>query len=174
MKLKVSYDLDNTLLDWTNHYNNRFGIPKTDEEVTKNVRNVLKTDKQFWINQPVLRIPAKVHSYCTARIIPKTWIKEQLIINGFPKAPIYQVPGYGLSKYSRIRMSGADVHIDDSISVFLDLNKRGIPCLLIDSPENQDWGPIGRIYTVDIEEIEETYNLFVNTVFKYFKELCEK
>lgn len=170
--LKVSYDLDNTLLDWSNHYINRFGVPKTDAEITKNVRNVLKKDKHFWIEQPVLRIPTIVHSYCTARIIPKQWIKEQLNINGFPKAPIYQVPGYGISKYSRIRMSGADVHIDDSLSVFLDLNSKGVPCLLIDSPENKEWGPIGRIYSVDINEIEETYYLFIKTIFKDFKDLC--
>ena len=64
-----------------------------------------------------------------------------------------------------------DVHIDDSLKVFIDLNTKGIPCLLMDSPYNQEWGPIGRVYTLNLEEIEEVYSLFINTVFKDFKNL---
>ena len=64
-----------------------------------------------------------------------------------------------------------DVHIDDSIKVFKDLNSKGIPCLLMDSPFNQEWGPIGRIYSLNLEEIEDVYHLFMNTVFKDFEKL---
>ena len=68
-------------------------------------------------------------------------------------------------------MGGCHLHIDDSLSVFKDLNSKGIPCLLLDNPSNQEWGPIGRIYTLDREEVEETYQLFKSTLFPYFKEL---
>mgnify|MGYP003430292425 FL=1 len=64
-----------------------------------------------------------------------------------------------------------DVHIDDSLSVFIDLNTKGIPCLLIDSPNNQEWGPIGRIFSLNLDEIEDAYELFMNTVFTNFKDL---
>lgn len=173
MNIKVSLDLDGTLVEFENHYISKFGVPKSDYEISKNVTRVLIKDKEFWLTQPLLNIPNFTpHCYCTARLISKEWIKKQLEINSLPKAPIYQVFGYSLSKAPQLIRSGANVHIDDSLSVFKDLNLKGIPCLLLDSPNNQDWGPIGRIYTLDKEEIEDAYHLFKNTMFEYFKELC--
>ena len=172
MNLKVSLDMDGVLVNFYDHYISKFGIPKSDLEITKKVMNVLIKDKEFWMTQPLINIPNfQPCCYCTSRIIPKQWIKQQLEINNLPKAPIYQVFGYTISKYSQIKRSGANLHIDDSLSVFIDLNTRGIPCLLLDSPNNQEWGPIGRIYSLNRDEIEDTYYLFINTMFPYFKEL---
>ena len=70
-------------------------------------------------------------------------------------------------------MGGCDVHIDDSVHVFTDLNSKGIPCLLLDTPNNQDWGPIGRIYSLDKDEIEDVYYLFKETMFPYFNEIIK-
>ena len=64
-----------------------------------------------------------------------------------------------------------DVFVDDSISNMIKLNLSGVPCLLMDKEYNREWGPIGRIYSLDINEIYETYKLFINTVFKNFKQL---
>lgn len=66
-----------------------------------------------------------------------------------------------------------DVFIDDSISNFIDLNLQGIPCLLIDSQRNKEWGPVARIYSLDREEIEDCYQLFIKTIFPYFKEFVD-
>lgn len=172
MYLKISCDIDGVLADFYNPYIERFGMPKKDSDITKNVLGVLKTDKDFWLNLPVInQLNWEPKQYTTARVIPKQWIKEYLAKELFPKAPVYQIHGYSLSKYSKIRMGGCDLHIDDSLSVFLDLNQKGIPCLLLDSPFNQDWGPIGRIYSLDKDEIEDTYHLFKETVFDNFKSL---
>lgn len=172
MNLKVSLDLDGTLVDFYNHYIERFGVPKTDLEITKNVRGVLRRDPEFWLTQPLINTPNFMpHCYCTSRLISKELIKKQLMINNLPSVPIYQVFGVSLSKYPQLKRSGAEVHIDDSLSVFKDLNTRGIPCLLLDAPNNQSWGPVGRIYSLDKDEIEYTYHLFKNTLFPYFKEL---
>jgi hypothetical protein len=172
--LKISCDIDGVLADFNTAYFSRFGTPKKDSEITKNVQTILSKDKDFWLNLPVLNelnfVPKQ---YTTSRIIPKQWIKEYLSKELFPKAPVYQIYGYTLSKYSKIKMGGCHLHVDDSLSVFLDLNLRGIPCLLLDSPNNQKWGPIGRIYSLDIEEIEDIYHLFKNTMFPHFKELYE-
>ena len=170
--LKISLDLDGTIFDWENHFKNKFGTVTKESDITKIVRNKLIHDTEFWLTQPIINFPNFIPSiYCTARIISKYLIKKQLKINNLPKAPIYQIKGYGFSKFSRVRMGGCDVHIDDSISVFKDLNRKGQPCLLLDHPSNQEWGPIGRIYSLDLEEIEETYHLFKETLFPYFKEL---
>lgn len=171
MSLKVSYDLDDTLVQFKGYYESKYGIPKNDLEITKNVVGPLMKDKEFWLNQPLLRKPEIIHCYCTARMISKSLIKKQLQINNLPKAPIYQVYGFAQSKFTQLKRSGAQVHIDDSIRVFKDLNSKGFPCLLIDTPYNQEWGPIARIYSLDIDEIEEVYDLFMKTMFPYFKEL---
>ena len=150
----------------------RFGTPKKDTEITRNVVNILSKDRDFWLNLPKINTlnwtPAQ---YTTARTIKKKWIKDYLDKEGFPKAPVYQIFGYSLSKYHHIKAGGCHLHIDDSLSVFKDLNSKGIPCLLYDNPGNQDWGPVGRIYSLDINEIEEAYRLFINTIFPYFKKL---
>ena len=170
--MKISCDLDGVLCEFIEPYISRFGIPSNDRDITKNVNTILIKDKDFWMNLPVINeLNWTPRQYTTVRVIPKSWIKEYLIKEHFPKAPIYQIKGYGFSKFSRVRMGGCDVHIDDSISVFKDLNRKGQPCLLLDHPSNQEWGPIGRIYSLDLEEIEETYHLFKETLFPHFKEL---
>ena len=51
------------------------------------------------------------------------------------------------------------------------MNLSGVPCLLIDAPHNQSWGAVGRIYSLDKDEIEDAYQLLIDTVFDNFKEL---
>ena len=171
MNLKVSMDLDGVLADFYTPYLDRFGNTKNDLEITRNVQRILSKDKDFWMNLPVINtLEFTPKQYTTARVIPKRWIKEYLEKEFFPKAPIYQVPGYTLSKYSKIRMGGCDVHVDDNVSVFIDLNSKGIPCLLLESPNNSSWKePIGKIYSLDKYEIESTYYLFKETIFPQFK-----
>ena len=165
-------DLDGCLCDFYGPYLNRFGNPKSDADITRNVQTVLLKDKDFWLNLPVInQLNFTPRQYTTARIIPKRWVKEYLDKELFPKAPVYQVLGYGISKYSKVKMGGCHLHIDDSLSVFIDLNKKGIPCLLLDSPGNRSWDePVGRIYSLDRDEIESAYYLFKETIFPYFNE----
>lgn len=174
MKIKVSLDLDDTVFNWNDYYKQIFGEPKNDLEVTKRIARMLLKDKKFWLSQPLINIPNFIpHCYCTARIIPKSLIKKQIQINNLPNVPVYQVFGFSLSKYSQLRRANIDVHIDDSVKNFIDLNSKGIPCLLIDRPHNQEWGPIGRIFSLNKEEIEESYFLFKDTMFDYFKDLVD-
>ena len=171
MSLKISLDLDDTIVSFMDHYVSRFGTPKKDLEITKNVRGVLLKDKNFWMTQPLINVPDFIPvQYTTARLISKSWIKQQIALNNLPNSPVYQIKGYGLSKAKMLR-GRVDVHIDDSLSVFIDLNTKGIPCLLIDSLNNQEWGPIGRIFSLNLDEIEDAYELFMNTVFTNFKDL---
>lgn len=159
MTLKISMDIDGCLADFYGEYNKRFGTPKNDKTITKHVQGILKSDKDFWLNLPVLNnLDWNPKQYTTARIIPKKWIKEYLSKELFPKAPIYQIYGYGLSKYRMIKKGGCHLHIDDSLSVYQDLTRRGFPCLLLDTPHNQHFQTKARIYSLTYKEIEETYN----------------
>lgn len=174
-RLVISLDIDGCICDFYNPYIERFGIPKKDNEISKNIYRVLSKDRDFWLNLPVINRPTfKVHQYTSARSIPKAWVKKYLEDNAMPKAPIYQLLNYYLSKVPRIKMGGCNLHIDDSLRVFIDCNLNGIPCLLMDNPANQDWGPIGRIYSLNKDEVEDCYHLYMDTMFPYFKEILKE
>lgn len=164
--------MDDTINEWFRPYLNRFGPPKDDYEITKNVSQALRKDKDFWLNLPIIHRPNfQIHCYTTARIIRKEWIKEYIQKMDLPNAPVYQVHGAHLSKVPQLKRCQCDCHIDDSVRHFIEANLAGIPTLLMDSSSNQSWGPIGRVFSLDREEIEDTYNLFKKTMFPYFKEL---
>lgn len=170
--LKVGLDIDSTIADFDLAYIRRFGKwPKVDWAITRNVENILIHERDFWLNIPVLRMPNfRPKLYCSARVNSRHWTKKYLKDKGFPNSPLYQVPGYKLSK-AKVLKGKVDVFIDDSIKNFIDLNLKGIPCLLMDSEANKEWGPIGRVFSLDYNEIEEVYELFINTVYPHFKEL---
>lgn len=169
--MRIGLDVDNVIADFDYGYINRFGkFPKCDWAITRNVNNILIKEREFWLNLPILRLPNFTPKlFCSARVNNKRWTKQYLTNNGLT-SPLYQVPGYKLSKYPILK-GRVDLFIDDSIKNFIDLNLKGIPCLLMDSKVNKFWGPIGRIYSLNIEEIMETYELFMMTIFDDFKNL---
>lgn len=168
--LKIGLDLDDCIFDFINPYLKRFGIPKNDYEITRNVQRILIQDKDFWLNQPVIHRPNFIPIlYCTKRVHKKKWTKEQLVINNLPLVPIYQIYTQSLNKATRIK-GRVDVFVDDSVSNMIAMNLSGLPCLLLDSPNNQNWDePVGKIYSLNKDEIEDAYNLFINTIFPHFK-----
>ena len=109
------------------------------------------------LNLPVLNaLEFTPRMFCSARVNPKRWTKQYLRDHSFPEAPLFQVPGYKLSKAKTLK-GRCDVHIEDSIKNFLDLNRKGIPCLLYNNEVNKRLGPILRIYTLNEDEITDTY-----------------
>ena len=60
--LKISLDLDDTVNLWMQPYLDKFGVPKTNQEITKNVRYKLLKDKNFWLNLPIKNILSSVLS----------------------------------------------------------------------------------------------------------------
>lgn len=167
--LRVGLDLDDTCNEFWNPYIKRFTKPnQTDYEITRNVRK-LCFDREFWTTLPVKHRPNfDVTLYCTKRINPKSYSKKWLEDNDYPKAPLYQMYYQYGNKATMIK-GRVDVFVDDSIRNVIDMNLAGVPCLLMDSPANQSYGPIGRVYSLDYEEIEDTYNMFIDQVFPNYK-----
>lgn len=171
MRLRIGLDLDDTICSFSSGYLKRFGhFPKYDWVIGRNVNHILIHERDFWLNLPIIRLPDfEPRLFCSARVNNKRWTKKYLKQHGL-YSPLYQIPGYHLSKADVLRHR-VDVFIDDSIKNFIDLNSKGIPCLLMDSPSNQEWGPIGRIYSLQYSEIEDAYYLFLDTVFSDFTKL---
>ena len=170
--LKISCDIDGCLADFETGYLRRFKKwPKYDWAITRNVKYILSKERDFWLNLPVLNtLDFTPKMYCSARLNNRRWTKKYLEDNGFPKAPLFQVPGYNLSK-AKVLKGRCSVHIEDSIKNFLDLNRKGIPCLLYNNKTNEHLGPIGRIYSLDYYEIEDAYYLFMETAFLDFNKI---
>lgn len=164
--LRVGLDIDDVLAEFMETYLERFGSPKNDNEITWNVFNVLRKDKYFWENLPIInRINFVPELYCTKRVNNKQYTKNWLKNNGFPNRPVYQMYYQHGNKADMIK-GKVDVFVDDSVSNFIKMNLSGVPCLLLDKEYNQDWGPVGRIYYLDYEHIEESYELLMEIDFK--------
>lgn len=157
--IRIGLDLDDTINYWWDIYLKRFGKPVDDTEVTYNVVNVLKFDRDFWESLPVKNRPEGFEPalYCTARVNNKRWTKHWLEKNGFPKKPVYQRFGYGLSKAPMIK-GRVDVFIDDSPFNVFDLNQNGIPCLMLRTPQNEHVEFKYKINTLNYDEIIYQYN----------------
>lgn len=160
MKLRVGFDLDDTIFGFSEGYLKRFKkFPKYDWAITRNVTNILIHERDFWVNLPVIRRPNfEPKLYCSSRVNKKAWSKKALEINDLPNSPLYQVPGYHIPKSKYIK-GRVDVFIEDSVHQWKNLNLAGIPCLLIDNERNQEYGPLLKIYSLDYDEIEDAYYL---------------
>lgn len=173
-KLRIGLDIDDCLVDFWGAYCEYFNThnnPKMlkDYVITRNVQQVLSKDRNFWLNLEVKNRPNFTPElYCTKRIINKSITKKYLSDNKFPKAPIYQQYYQKGSKFPFIN-GKVDLFIDDSIANMVDLNLKGVPCLLFSTDNNITWGPYGRVYSLDINEIMDVYNLFIKTIFPNFK-----
>ena len=169
--LKIGIDLDDCVFAFMESYLHKFGTPKHDQEITKNVQRKLRKDKQFWENLPIINVPNFIPTLiCTKRVNSKVYTKNSLKRINLDKVPIYQLFTQTSNKANKIK-NKIDVFIDDSIFNMIQMNLSGLPCLLIDSPYNQRWGPIGRIYSLDYKEIEDAYYLFMKTIFYNFSGL---
>lgn len=167
MKLKIGSDIDQCIADWWNPYVDRFGLPKSDKEITKNCTQKLARDRKFWMNLPVLRRFEGFEPtlYCTKRSCLKSYSKDWIEENGFPNKPVYQVLCQFSNKANYVK-GRIDVFLDDSVSNFMQMNTSGVPCLLVDTPYNKSFGPIGRIYSLNYDEIEEAYWLLKTSFFE--------
>lgn len=169
--MRIGLDIDDVLLHWYSAYLERFGKPKNEYEITKHVFRDLRSDREFWLNLEPKHYPNfPVTLYCTKRVCNKNWSKRWIEEHDYPDAPIYQIFTQTKNKANVVK-GLVDVFIDDSLSNFKAMNLSGVPCLLMDAEYNQEWGPIGRVYSLDINEIKEVYELFMLTAFNDFYKL---
>lgn len=176
--LRIGLDIDDCLCEWWESYCLYYKTDRNprhlkENQMTKNVVRDLKFNRNFWLSLPVKNtLDFTPVLYCTARVNNKAWSKIWLRNNGFPKSPVYQVYGHKVDK-SRMIKGKVDVFVDDSVHNMITLNLAGIPCLLYDTPRNQEWGSIGRIKSLDYETIESAYREFMNNHFYNFENIIK-
>lgn len=168
--LQIGLDVDEVIALWSEPFFKRF-TPKNNADITRICNQKLAKDRNFWLNLPVIRRPEGFEPklYCTKRSCLKTYTKEWLENNNFPNKPVYQVLCQNDNKARYIK-GRVDLFVDDSPINFVQMNKSGVPCLLMDTPYNQHLGPMLRIYSLNYNEIEDAYNLALEmNIFKEFK-----
>lgn len=164
-QLRIALDLDDTVFGFFEAYQQRFPGKKNmvGDKITKNV-NKLRLDKEFWENLSLIERPNfEPCIYATKRINSKVYTRNCLKKHGLPIKPIYQMYYQHGNKADMIK-GRCDVLIDDSIDNVMKAIKSGLPALLIDRPHNQNGDPVFRIYSLDIDEIREAYNLLLETL----------
>lgn len=142
--LRIGLDIDEVLCDFVSEWVIVHGqsIPTSwrfDRDI-KSKFELMKNNKDFWLNLPVKTSPDDIHfepaCYITSRPIPVEWTEEWLDNNGFPAMPVYSC-GNGESKVEYAKQEKLDIFVDDRYENFVELNQNGICCYLFDAPHNQ-------------------------------------
>ena len=139
----IGLDLDDTVFSFLESYQKRFGVElsdywSSDYNMGKNLE-MLKEDKDFWVNMPVKHIPpVEVDYYVTARSIPVEWTMEAIQKNNLPKAKVITLP-WNTSKIKTLKELGITVFCDDKYQTFKECLNSGIFCYLMDAPHNKHY-----------------------------------
>lgn len=141
---RIGLDIDEVIADFVKHWTDFHGqeVPEIwnfDRNIGEKFR-ALSNNKQFWLTIPPKISPSDIHfepaCYITSRSIPTAWTEEWIDNNGFPTMPVYSV-GHDCSKVETIKAAGIDIFVDDRYENFVEINKAGICCFLMDAPHNR-------------------------------------
>lgn len=156
--LRIGLDIDDVLADFIGRYYQYFDCVNHPERmqdhiITRNVQRILRQDRDFWVNLPVINRPDfEPVLYCTKRVNPKVWTKTWLRLNGLPDRPVYQLFNQGSNKANMIK-GRVDVFIDDSVRNVEQLNASGVPALLF----RRHLTGFKSIYSLELDEITKAY-----------------
>jgi len=154
---KIGLDIDGVLANFNSHIFKFSG--KEHKEVThwndptiRELFEKVKHNSEFWSTIPALinpsDIPFEPVAYVTARSIDQKITQAWLDNNNFPKAPLYCV-GTDESKLEIIKNLDIDIFLDDKFETFIELNRNGICCFLMNASYNKKYN-VGykRIYNL--------------------------
>lgn len=156
--MKIGLDIDDVLGDFIGQYCRYFDCDSHPERlrneiITRNVQRILRKDREFWINLPVLNMPDFIPTlYCTKRVNPKLWTKIWLKENNFPNSPVYQLFCQSANK-ARMIKGRVDVFIDDSEFNVRQLLSAGVPALLFGRTSSD----LVSINSLQLDEISQAY-----------------
>lgn len=146
-KPKIGLDIDEVLCDWISPWCKKFGYETPNDwnfsyEMKKHFEEDLSKEEleKFYMDLPRKIDPSEISfpidCYITSRSVDTELTKSWLLKNGFPAKPVYSL-GIGQSKLETAKNVGIDWFIDDNYQTYLEMNKEGICCFLMDCPHNQ-------------------------------------
>ena len=107
--------------------------------LTTGTENNKSTSQMYWASVFCTVDPTKLQfsptCYLTRREIPEEWTRSWLQNAGFPNRPIYTVKG-SASKVEVAKQARADIFIVSDYSDFVELNRHGVCCYLLDTKTN--------------------------------------
>lgn len=143
--VKIGLDIDEVIADFVGAMMERFpkmemrSVYWNDPLIMENFGKIAN-DESFWLGiKPRIShddLPFEPCCYITSRPISTEITKQWLDNNGFPVAKIYTIKP-GESKVQIARASGLSIFVDDRYENFVDLNRAGICCFLMDAVHNQ-------------------------------------
>lgn len=147
-KPKIGLDIDEVLADFTGGWAKVHGVDERPEcwayhrgmgEEFKKMKEQGILDN-FYLNlEPKISpndIPFEPHCYVTSRPVDTKITEEWLEKNKFPGSKVITV-GLGESKIEALKNAGVDIFVDDAFHNFVELNRNGICCYLLDAPHNR-------------------------------------
>lgn len=166
--MKIFLDVDDVILAWHEAYSKRYNVPIPTDWIPydkiKDHLAELRKDKTFWITLPVKHVPNfQPSGYVSARSVPVTWTKEAMKLRNIPGRSKVKHVGWGESKMDVLKSLGCELFIDDKYETFLECQKNGIPCLLMDTPQNRHQKTNLRIYDLKIESIMKKYKQWLKS-----------
>lgn len=156
---RIALDIDEVIADWVGHWtkHHKQDLPQFwnfDRDINEKFE-ALKDDMDFWLSIPAKidpsQLPFEPVCYVTSRIIPTAWTEEWLKRKGFPSVPVITV-GHGVSKVEALKEYKVDIFVDDRFDNFVDINKAGICCFLMDAPHNRRYN-VGYKRITDLKQL---------------------
>lgn len=145
---KIGLDIDEVLCDWVTDWRNVWEIDKIPKSwyFDRDLGNRLKEMKdagvleRFYLNlMPLIKpedIPFEPHCYITSRPVDVSLTEAWLSNHGFPAVPVYNTDSKN-TKAVIAKREGLNIFVDDRFENFVEINKVGVNCYLMDAPHNR-------------------------------------
>lgn len=163
--MRIHLDVDDVVLAWHEAYIKKYNLPMPTnwipyDEIKDHLAE-LKKDKSFWLSLEVKHSPNfQPAGYVSARSVPVQWTKDVMKLRKIPGRSKIKHVGWGESKMDVLKALKCDLFVDDKYETFLECQAHGIPCLLMDTPQNRQYDTPFRIHNLKIETIMQKFKLW--------------
>lgn len=159
---KIGLDIDEVLCNWVGDWTEKYNMETPtswsfDKDIVGRFNEMKDKNEldDFFLNlSPLIKpedIPFEPHCYITSRPVKSEVSKQWLQEKGFPARPVFTT-GVGMSKVDIAKEQGIDIFVDDGYHNFVDLNKAGICCYLMDAPHNRRYN-VGHKRIFNLKEL---------------------